>query len=62
VVRRITATGPREVSRRKLAPARRGSFRVRTRIRRPGDYEVAVVAPSNRINRGTVVRLPLRVR
>jgi hypothetical protein len=62
VVRQITESGPREVRRRKLAPARRGSFRTRIRIRRPGDYEVAVVAPTNRINRGTVVRLPLHVR
>jgi hypothetical protein len=62
VVRQVTASGPREVKRRKLAPARRGSFRVRMRLRRRGDYEVAVVAPTNRINRGTVVRLPLRVR
>jgi hypothetical protein len=62
VVRQITETGSREVKRRKLRPARRGSFRVAMRLRRPGDYQVIVVAPTNRINRGAVVRLPLRVR
>ena len=61
VVRHLTESGAREVKRRKLRPARRGSFRVRMRLRRPGDYQVIVVAPSNRINRGAVVRLPLRV-
>jgi hypothetical protein len=62
VVRRLSADGTREVKRRKLRRARRGSFRVRMRLRRRGDYQVIVVAPTNRLNRGSVVRLPLRVR
>ena len=62
VVRQLTDGGTRQVVRRRLRPARRGSFRVPLRLRDAGDYEVVVVAPTNRINRGSVVRLPLRVR
>jgi hypothetical protein len=61
VVRRFAGDGWVTVRRRRLARVRKGRFGTRFRQRRAGDYQVVVVSPTNRMNRGAVVRLPLRV-